>query len=151
MSTQEFDQYYEDRKKKLAQLLAAGHEPYGARYEDVRCNGDIRSFAERLGVEPGQTDDTAAVRAAGRIMLRRVMGKLAFLTIRDWTGDIQIGISKAKVGDAGWDLVASSTSATSLASMACSAGPKQTRSPYGPSRCASSPRASARRRKSSTA
>ncbi|OWY72490.1 lysine--tRNA ligase [cyanobacterium TDX16] len=105
MSTQEFDQYYEDRKKKLAQLIEAGHEPYGARYEDVRCNGDIRSFAERLGVEPGQTDETAAVRAAGRIMLRRVMGKLAFLTIRDWTGDIQIGISKAKVGDAGWELV----------------------------------------------
>lgn len=99
------DQYYEDRHKKLQQLAAMGHDPYGQRFTDVRGNSDIRAFAERLSLEAGQTDETARVRAAGRVMLRRVMGKLAFLTIRDWTGDLQVGISKSKVGDAGWQVL----------------------------------------------
>ena len=99
------DQYFEDRQRKLQQLAALGYDPYGQRFTDVRSNADIRSFAERLSLEAGQTDESAQVRAAGRVMLRRVMGKLAFLTIRDWTGDLQIGISRAKVGDAGWQVL----------------------------------------------
>lgn len=99
------DQYHLDRKKKLAQLSDRGVDPYGRRFEGVRPNGEVRAFAERLGLAAGQTDESAAVRAAGRITLRRVMGKLAFLTVRDWTGDIQIGVSKSRVGDDGWSLL----------------------------------------------
>lgn len=99
------DQYFEDRLKKLQAIAAMGIDPYGQKYPDVRQNADIRSYAEKLAIEPGQTDETARVRAAGRVMLRRVMGKLAFLTIRDWSGDMQIAVSKAKVGDAGWALL----------------------------------------------
>jgi lysyl-tRNA synthetase, class II len=99
------DQYYEDRRKKLEEIAESGHAPYGARFETVTSNGDIRARVEQLGLQPGQIDESAAVRAAGRITLRRVMGKLAFLTIRDSTGDLQIGISLARVGEAGWALV----------------------------------------------
>ncbi len=96
------DQYYEDRLSKLSRLAALGHDPYGRRFEGVRANGEVRHHAERLGLEPGQIDDSAVVRVAGRIVLRREMGKLTFLAIRDSTGDMQIGISKSRVGEAGW-------------------------------------------------
>ena len=99
------DQYYEDRRKKLEQLLAIGRDPYGGRFEGATANSDARVRAERLALAPGQTDESAGVRAAGRIVLRRMMGKLAFLTLRDSTGDIQIGLSKARIGEAGWAVV----------------------------------------------
>jgi len=44
------------------------------------------------------------VRVAGRIMLRRGQGKVYFLQLRDWTGQIQIFIGKKQVGDDGWAL-----------------------------------------------
>jgi lysyl-tRNA synthetase class 2 len=101
------DQYYEDRLKKLEELAQAGVAPYGNRFETITANAAIRGRVEELALQPGQIDETSRVRAAGRIMLRRVMGKLAFLTIRDSTSDLQIGISLARVGDSGWALVKS--------------------------------------------
>ncbi|HWL92755.1 MAG TPA: amino acid--tRNA ligase-related protein, partial [Phycisphaerae bacterium] len=97
------DQYFQDRLAKLEQLTAGGIDPYGARFDGVISNSDIKGRVEGLGVQPGQSDETATSRAAGRTLLRRVMGKLAFLTLRDSTGDLQIGISKAVVGDEAWD------------------------------------------------
>jgi lysyl-tRNA synthetase class 2 len=44
------------------------------------------------------------VRVAGRIMLMRPTGKLVFLNIRDWTGNIQIFIGKNQVGEENFDL-----------------------------------------------
>jgi lysyl-tRNA synthetase class 2 len=103
--THDGGEYYAERLRKLNEFRAAGIDPYGARFADVRPNLDIRQFAERIGGAAGHTDETARVRGAGRIVLRRVMGKLAFLTIRDSTGDIQVGLSRAKIGDDGWQTV----------------------------------------------
>jgi lysyl-tRNA synthetase class 2 len=99
------DQYFDDRQKKLQQHCALGVEPYGMRFEGVVSNAQIRAQGEPLNIAAGQTLDDQRVRAAGRVALRRVMGKLAFLTIRDSTGDLQVGISKAKIGDAAWEMV----------------------------------------------
>jgi lysyl-tRNA synthetase class 2 len=99
------DQYYEDRHKKLEQLAELGQDPYGSRYNDVTANAEIRRRVEQAGIQAGHTEESAHARVAGRIVLRRVMGKLAFLTIRDSTGDMQIGVSLARVGEAGWALV----------------------------------------------
>ncbi len=44
------------------------------------------------------------MRAAGRIVLQRPTGKLIFLNIRDWTGDIQIFVGKKQVGEADFEL-----------------------------------------------
>ncbi|GIW97889.1 MAG: lysine--tRNA ligase [Pirellulaceae bacterium] len=44
------------------------------------------------------------VRVAGRIVLQRGQGKIKFITLRDWTGDIQIMIGKAQVGDRDFEL-----------------------------------------------
>jgi lysyl-tRNA synthetase class 2 len=99
------DQYYEDRLKKLRQLEATGVEPYGGRFEGVVSHEAARARAGELGLEAGQTAEATRLRVAGRMHLRRVMGKLAFLTLRDSTGDLQVGVSKAKVGEAGWQLL----------------------------------------------
>lgn len=46
------------------------------------------------------------VRVAGRIILLRGQGKLKFITLRDWTGDIQIMIGKGQVGDEAFEMTA---------------------------------------------
>ncbi len=57
--------------------------------------------------QAGEGEETGpVVRVAGRIILQRGQGKLKFITLRDWTGDIQILIGKAQVGDAAFDLSA---------------------------------------------
>ena len=44
------------------------------------------------------------VRAAGRIVLQRDAGKLMFIDIRDWTGQIQLLVGKEQVGEENWAL-----------------------------------------------
>ncbi|HKQ46462.1 MAG TPA: lysine--tRNA ligase [Phycisphaerae bacterium] len=99
------DQYYEERKRKLDRLIGLGVDPYGARFDGVGGNEEVRRRVEGLSVGPGESDETAKARVAGRIALFRLMGKLAFLTLRDSTGEIQIGVSKARVGDQAWEVL----------------------------------------------
>lgn len=42
----------------------------------------------------GEEDTAAAVAVAGRIVARRVMGKLAFVSIRDDRGTVQLYVDK---------------------------------------------------------
>ena len=99
------DQYYEDRRRKLAQLADLRMDPYGGRFEGTVPNADIRTRISRMGLEAGASDTGATARVAGRILLRRVMGKLAFLTLRDSSADLQIGLSKKQLGEALWKVV----------------------------------------------
>ena len=85
MSTQQLD-----RAAKLAKLQALGADPYGRRFERSHSLHEARQLFEQKG--EGQQ-----VAVAGRVMLQRGFGKLVFLTIRDWTGDLQVGISKQGV------------------------------------------------------
>ena len=88
-----------DRKAKLDKIRALGVEPYGGRFTGVTPNADIRVAAEKLGIAPGQIVETpeARFRAAGRIVLLRDIGSLIFMTVRDWTGELQLGLSKKMV------------------------------------------------------
>ncbi|MFH1574980.1 MAG: OB-fold nucleic acid binding domain-containing protein, partial [Acidobacteriota bacterium] len=79
-------------------------DPYGGRYADVVAAAAVRQQAEPLGLGPGDKSELRA-RVAGRIHLLRVMGKLAFLTVRDGSGVLQFAISKAAVGDEQWAVV----------------------------------------------
>ena len=71
---------------------------------DGAANGatiDYREWKKEAG--PGE-EIGPEVRVAGRIILLRGQGKIKFITLRDWTGDIQIMIGKAQVGDEAFEL-----------------------------------------------
>src|SRR5205807_2392705 len=53
---------------------------------------------------PTSTTPPQRVRAAGRIVQRRGMGKVQFLDIKDWSGRIQVYAGQKQVGEAGWAL-----------------------------------------------
>lgn len=99
------DQYFQDRLAHLRQIEQMGHDPYGSRFEAVQSQASIRARGEALHLGPGESDETQTARAAGRMMLRRVFGKLAFVTVRDSTGDLQYGLSRSRIGDAAWALL----------------------------------------------
>ncbi|HRX85051.1 MAG TPA: lysine--tRNA ligase [Phycisphaerae bacterium] len=98
------DQLIEERRKKLAKVRELGRDPYGHRFTDVAHLADVRVRAEGLGIPAGEMREQERTRVAGRIVLRRVMGNLVFLTLRDGTGDMQVGLSKRAVGD-DWGLI----------------------------------------------
>ena len=84
------------RLAKLGVLRAEGTEPYPYRFDRSHTLGEVRASHDSL--EAG-TETDAQVAVAGRMMLKREQGKLIFATLRDRTGEIQLFISKAVVGD----------------------------------------------------
>ncbi len=60
------------------------------------------------GLADGQEDEKAHVAVAGRVMAKRVMGKLAFLSVRDDKAQIQLYVDRARLDEAqpgGFDLL----------------------------------------------
>ncbi|MBX6315279.1 MAG: lysine--tRNA ligase [Isosphaeraceae bacterium] len=89
------------RTEKMRRIAALGLDPWGQRFEGHQAIGAVR----RLPAPPsGSEQQGPRVRVAGRIMLRRDMGRVHFLQLRDWTGQIQIYIGKKQVGELGWAL-----------------------------------------------
>ena len=118
------------RREKMRQIAALGIDPFGSRYDNRTMMGHCKDLASEVywekedgtrvelpsfddpdldyrqwksengpGAEKGPT-----VRVAGRIMLSRGQGKLIFLTLKDWTGEIQIFVGKKQVGAEDFDL-----------------------------------------------
>ena len=84
------------RLAALADMRAAGTNPYPYRFDRSHSLGEIRSAHEAL--EPG-TETDVQVSVAGRIMLKRDQGKLIFATLQDRTDALQLFVSRAVVGD----------------------------------------------------
>lgn len=86
------------RRQKMEQLRAQGIDPFGHAYEQTDHAGDIR--AEYGDDEAEDLDKTQPqVSIAGRIMAKRRMGKLGFVTLLDRSGRIQVVINQRIVGD----------------------------------------------------
>jgi lysyl-tRNA synthetase class 2 len=104
------DQLEAARREKLRKLVELGIDPWGGRFEGHAPVADIRARAGEITETPAASPDQSPelhgpkVRAAGRIVLARDTGKLIFLNIRDWTGDIQLFIGKKQVGEQNWSL-----------------------------------------------
>ena len=90
------------RLDNIAALRAQGTNPYPYRFDRTHTLGEIRTAHGAL--EAGN-ETTEHVTIAGRIMLKRDQGKLIFCTLRDRTGDIQLFVSKAIVGDDAFDAI----------------------------------------------
>jgi lysyl-tRNA synthetase class 2 len=57
------------------------------------------ALRERFGRLPSDRREAATVAVAGRVVLKRDMGKLKFLTLRDGSGDIQLVCNQAELDD----------------------------------------------------
>ncbi len=90
-----------ERLAKLDKLRSEG-PAYPNDFVKKDTFGEIRAkygeeSAEQLEANPVE------VAVAGRLMLKRVMGKASFATVRDGTGSLQFFISKGEVGDETYD------------------------------------------------
>mmetsp|Transcript_20120 Transcript_20120/g.38088 ORF Transcript_20120/g.38088 Transcript_20120/m.38088 type:complete len:604 (-) Transcript_20120:45-1856(-) len=86
-----------ERLKKVEQLRTEGKEPFAYNFAVTHLATELGKEFESL--PPGDVDDSVEVAMSGRVMLKRVMGKLAFLTIQDASGKVQFFLEKTKFGD----------------------------------------------------
>ncbi|MBI1370942.1 MAG: lysine--tRNA ligase [Planctomycetes bacterium] len=91
-----------DRRAKLARLRDEFHiDPYGHRIDGLITLAAARdrydAQADEAHKADAASDQRPVVKIAGRVMLRREMGNLIFMTLRDATADVQVAISKKSV------------------------------------------------------
>ena len=90
--TQDINQLLKVRREKLANLVAAGNNPYEiTKYDVTHHSQDIKdNFDELKGKK---------VTVAGRLMSKRVMGKASFCHVQDLKGTIQAYVARDIVGE----------------------------------------------------
>jgi lysyl-tRNA synthetase class 2 len=88
------DEIRATRLEKVEQLKSLGINPYAYRWESTHHAAQLQEkFADLL---PGEEVDLE-VAIAGRILARRVFGKLAFFGLQDETGTIQLYLDKNRI------------------------------------------------------
>jgi len=91
------DELFQRRLQKAQALAAAGKQPYAYSYERTHTSDVFaRDFAD---LPAGAVDEDASVSLCGRVMTKRMFGKLAFITVQDATGTFQLYLDKKKLGD----------------------------------------------------
>jgi lysyl-tRNA synthetase, class II len=86
------------RMYKREQLQQAGIDPYPYRFERT---AEAKMLQEKFqDLPPGEEAPDFTCTVAGRVMARRVFGKLAFLDIQDATGRIQLYCEKQRITEA---------------------------------------------------
>lgn len=87
---QDKDLYKEEdiRREKISALKAVGRNPYVEKYDVTH---DIKSVRE--------LSEGTVVRTAGRIIFKRVMGKLAFIHIQDVNAKLQVSIGRNEIAE----------------------------------------------------
>ena len=102
------DRFERQRREKLSRIRELGIEPYGYRYEGTESAQSVKNRPCLSKLENGNiiSDKDGEAKCAGRIVLLRDIGKLIFITLRDWSGTIQVGLSKKLLGSdsSGWPL-----------------------------------------------
>jgi lysyl-tRNA synthetase class 2 len=90
------------RRAKLDRLRERGIEPFALGFEPTRSLASLRSA---FGDLPPSTETGERVAVAGRVMLLRRHGKLAFATIRDREADLQLFLTEDALRSEGFALV----------------------------------------------
>jgi len=97
LAKREISQFERQRQEKLSRIKELGIDPYGGKYAGAEQAGDIKGRFK-------EDDESQQAKCAGRIVLLRDIGSLIFMTLRDWSGTIQIGLSKKLLGEQ-WPVV----------------------------------------------
>jgi lysyl-tRNA synthetase class 2 len=91
------------RRVKLARLRAAGIDAFPVGFRRTHTLAEVRrGWDARLG-HGEETDDV--VRVAGRIVLKRAMGRLAFWTLRADGAEVQIMLTIGSLGSEQFEVV----------------------------------------------
>jgi lysyl-tRNA synthetase, class II len=90
------------RLEKVEQLKQLGMNPYAYRWESTDRAAELQ---ENFADLPNGEEVNLEVAIAGRIKLRRFMGKLAFVTLQDETGTIQLYLEKKRIEEGMADIV----------------------------------------------
>ena len=91
------------RRDKITQLQQMGIYPFGNAYNRTHLAGQIREELGELSQQEIE-EKHVGVKVAGRIMSKRRMGKLGFMHIQDKSGQIQIVVNKAVVGEEAYEI-----------------------------------------------
>jgi lysyl-tRNA synthetase, class II len=97
------DNVYELRRQKLKQIEALGQIAYRSKYEFTHSIPQILADYSDKTAEQLETP-RVSVRAAGRIMAIRLMGKAGFSHLQQAGKRLQIYVKKDAVGDQGFEL-----------------------------------------------
>ena len=94
---QDISQQAAVRRQKLADLRAAGSDPFViTKYPQDSYSADLKAEFADL---PAEAETGKIVSLAGRMMSKRIMGKASFAHLRDQKGDIQIFVKRDLLGD----------------------------------------------------
>ena len=84
------------RLEKVEELKRSGFNPYAYRWESTHHAAELQ---EKYADLPSGEEVQEEVAIAGRVLARRVFGKLAFFNLQDETGAIQLYLDKNKIQD----------------------------------------------------
>ncbi|KAG5517759.1 hypothetical protein RHGRI_038216 [Rhododendron griersonianum] len=98
-STSDRDAVRAIRLKKVEELRGQGLEPYAYKWERTHTANQLQDIYRNLGNGEESTSESDCVSVAGRIVARRAFGKLAFLTLRDDSGTIQLYCEKERLAN----------------------------------------------------
>ena len=88
----DLNQIRRNKREKLANLQAEGKDPFRiTKYDTDTHSKEIQEDFEGF--------EGKSVSIAGRIMLKRVMGKASFINVSDLKGNIQVYVARDSVGD----------------------------------------------------
>ncbi|CAM9125720.1 unnamed protein product, partial [Ectocarpus fasciculatus] len=88
--------------EKIAEMRQAGEEPYQYSFDKTVSAQELHEEFEFLA--SGADDECGVIVSfAGRIMTKRLFGKLAFFSIQDDSGTIQLYVEKAGLGEESFD------------------------------------------------
>lgn len=95
MSEQQLNEIEKKRKELVDYLKSSGLNPFGKRFETEFSNKEIKEKFENL--------KERTISARGRIIAIRGHGKASFITVRDFSGDLQFYVRLDNVGDEKYD------------------------------------------------
>ncbi len=89
---QELSEILQIRRDKLAALQSAGKDPFTiTRFDVTHHSSDVLRDADSLLEQ--------RVTVAGRMMVKRVMGKASFCKLQDREGQIQVYVARDSIGE----------------------------------------------------
>ncbi|ELA08502.1 lysyl-tRNA ligase [Moraxella macacae 0408225] len=96
---QDVNELIKQRHTKRQAIIDAGNNPYPNQFKRTHYAQDLQTQFANQDKQTLADNDKVMVMVAGRIMLKRIMGKASFITLADMSGKIQAYVSKNDLGD----------------------------------------------------